>query len=172
MNKNLIATAMTAVAVAVTGCATPPAPATVATEDLNVGIAKTCTPTAVDLSATTAASATITMTNDGWCALHTKQKDGQPFLLGLVKTNPAHGRILIQKIGGETRIEYTANERYVGPDKFTVALRSTASSTPDATIQIAVNVSMGDGMGLAEPPKPTPTPRATMPARSARKPTT
>ncbi len=172
MNKNLIATALTAVAVALTGCAAPQTPASVATEDLNIGIAKICTPSVINFSPAATTTATITMTNDGWCALHTKQKDGQPFLLGLVKTNPVHGRILIQKIGGETRIEYTANERYVGPDKFTVALRPTAPSAPDATIQIDVNVSMGEGIGLTEPPKPTSTPRTTAPARSARKPTT
>jgi hypothetical protein len=164
LNKHLIAIAVTAIAV--TGCATPQVQAPGPTEDLNVGIAKTCTPTAVDLSASNTASATIAMTNDGWCALHVKQKDGQPYLLGLVKASPAHGRILIQKIGGETRIEYTADERYVGADKFTVALRPTAANTPDATIQVAVNVSMGEGQAPVEPPKPAPTARATTPSRS------
>ncbi len=169
MNKHIIAIAATAVTLS--GCAAPPAPAPVATEDLNVGIAKTCTPTPVDLS-TASAAATITMTNDGWCALHTKQKDGQPFLLGLVKTNPAHGRILIQKIGGETRIEYTANERYVGTDKFVVALRPTAANVPDTTIQVAVDVSMGEGQAIVAPPAPAAAPRATTPSRTPRKPTT
>jgi hypothetical protein len=166
LNKHLIAIAVTAVAV--TGCAAPQVQAPSPTEDLNVGIAKTCTPTAVDLSAANTTSASITMTNDGWCALHVKQKDGQPYLLGLVKSNPTHGRILIQKIGGETRIEYTADDRYVGADKFTVALRPTAVNVPDATIQVAVNVSMGEGQALVEPPKAAPAARTTPPARSNR----
>ena len=168
MNKHLLAIAMTAVAVA--GCTAPLTPASVAGEDLNVGIAKTCTPTPVEFSATPSTTASITMSNDGWCALHTKQKDGSPFLLGLVKTNPAHGRILIQKIGGETRIEYTPNERYVGTDAFTVALRSGATNTPDATIQVAVNVSMGEGQAAAAAPAPAPRPAAPAPARTTRKP--
>lgn len=167
MKKHLIAIAITAVAVA--GCATPQSQAPSATEDLNVGIGKTCTPTPVDFSAGAATTATITMTNDGWCALHTKQTDGKPFLLGLVKTNPVHGRILIQKIGGETRIEYTANDRYVGADKFSVALRPTTPNTPDATIQVAVNVSMGDLPPVVAPTKPAPAPRAATPARTTRK---
>lgn len=164
MYKNLIAIAVTAVAV--TGCAATQVQAPSPKEDLNVGIAKTCTPTSVDLSAANATSATITMTNDGWCALRLKQKDGQPYLLGLVKSNPTHGRILIQKIGGETRIEYTADDRYVGTDKFTVALRPTAVNMTDATIQVAVNVSMGEGQALVEPPKAAPISRPAPPARS------
>jgi hypothetical protein len=165
LNKHLIAIAVTAIAV--TGCAAPQTQSPAATEDLNVGIAKTCTPSTVDLAAAPTASATIAMTNDGWCAIHTKDKGGQPFLLGLVKANPAHGRILIQKIGGETRVEYTATPRYVGTDKFTVALRSTQPNTPDATVQVAVTVTMGEGMQAVEPPPPAPA-RKTTPARPAR----
>ena len=167
MNKHMIA--IVATAVALTGCATPQTQAPVATEDLNVGIASTCTPSAIDLSTAPTAAATITMTNDGWCAVHTKESSGKPFLLGLVKTNPAHGRILIQKVGGETRIEYTANERYVGADKFTVALRPTTASAADNTVQVAVNVTMGPNMPPEEAPKPAaPAPRSSRPARSSR----
>ena len=164
MNKHLIAIAATAIAV--TGCAAPQVQAPAPTEDLNVGIAKTCTPSAVDLSASGTASATIAMTNDGWCGLHTKDKTGQPFLLGLVKSNPAHGIILIQKVGGETRIEYTAKGRYVGPDHFTVALRSSVANTPDVTVQIAVTVAMGEGM----PPEPAAAAPAPAPARATTRP--
>ena len=165
MNKHLIAIAATALAA--TSCAPQQQPATAATEDFNVGISKTCTPSAADLSTGTSASATITMTNDGWCAIRTKDKNGQPFKFGLVKSRPAHGRILIQKIGGETRIEYTAENRYVGVDRFSVALASNLPNTPDSTIQVTVTVAMGEGMAQAPAPAPTPAgrpaPRAAAP---------
>ena len=165
MNKHLIAIA--AAAIGLTSCA-PQAPVTqVASEDLNVGIAKTCTAPPIDLTSSVTANAIIDMTNDGFCAVRTKEKSGQPWALGLVRSRPQHGRVLIQKLGGETRIEYSADDRYVGPDRFTVALRSATPNTPDATVQIAVNVTMGEGM--APPPAPTPAPTAhrTTPARRA-----
>ena len=163
MNKNLIAIA--AAAIGLTSCA-PQTPMTqVASEDLNVGIAKTCAAPAIDLSSSITANATIDMTNDGWCAVRTKEKSGQPWALGLVRARAQHGRVLIQKVGGETRIEYGADDRYVGPDRFTVALRSSTPNTPDATVQIAVNVAMGAGMAAAPAPTPAPAPATTRPAR-------
>lgn len=168
MNKHLIAIAATALAT--TSCAPQQQQSPAATEDLNVGISKTCTPSAADLSTGPSAVATIAMTNDGWCAVHTKDKNGQPFKFGLVKSRPAHGRILIQKIGGETRIEYTAENRYVGVDRFSVALASNLPNTPDSTITVTVSVAMGEGMALPPAPATTPTtrpaPRAAKPARS------
>ena len=162
MNKHLIAMAATAVAVA--GCAPQKPAAPASTVDLNVGIAKTCTPSPVDLSLSSSASATITMTNDGWCAIRTKDKDGQPFKFGLVKAKSQHGRILIQKIGGETRVEYTPENSYVGSDRFSVALASNAANAPDSTIQVTVNVSLGEGMAPPATPEPHP---ATTPSRSS-----
>lgn len=164
MNKHLIAIAATAIAL--TGCATqPPAGQAAATEDLNGEIAKTCTATPIDLSASATANATIDMTNDGWCAVHAKE-NGKPFQLGLVRARPQHGRVLIQKIGGETRIEYTAENNYVGADRFTVALRSSTPNAPDATVQIAVNVTMGAGMAAAPAPAPAATKAAAPSTRS------
>lgn len=155
MNKCLIA--MTATAVAVAGCAPQRPPAPAATADLNVGIAKTCTPSPVDPSSGSGGSATISMTNDGWCAIRTKDKDGKPFKFGLVKAKSQHGRILIQKIGGETRVEYTPENNYVGTDRFSVALAANEASTPDSTIQVTVNVSLGEGV---TPPAPVAAPAA------------
>ena len=166
MNKHLIAIAATALAT--TSCAPQQQSSSAATEDLNVGISKICTPSVADLSTGTSAAATVTMTNDGWCAVHTKDKNGQPFKFGLVKSRPAHGRILIQKIGGETRIEYTAENRYVGVDRFSVALASSLPNTPDSTIQVTVTVAMGEGMAVPPPPAPAP---AARPAPRAAKPT-
>ena len=165
LNKHLIAIA--AAAIGLTSCAPQATVVQASGEDLNVGIAKTCTSPPIDLTTSVTASATIEMTNDGFCAVHTKEKSGQPWALGLVRARPAHGRVLIQKVGGETRIEYSADDRYVGPDRFTVALRSNTANTPDATVQVAVNVTMGEGMATAPATTPAPatTRRPTTPAR-------
>lgn len=163
MHKLSIAVTATTVA-ALAGCAPQKPAAPAATVDLNVGIAKTCTSSPVDLSSGSGGSATISMTNDGWCAVRTKDKDGQPFKFGLVKAKSQHGRILIQKIGGETRIEYTPENNYVGTDRFSVALASNLPGTPDSAIQVTVNVSLGEGMApTAAAPEARP---ATSPSRS------
>ena len=159
MNKQLIALA--ACIAALQGCATPTSAPQVAGEDLNIGIAKSCTASKVDVSAANTASATIAMTNDGWCAVRLTEKDGKPFQLGLVRARPDHGRVLIQKMGGETRLEYSAENRYVGTDRFTVALRSKTQGAPDTTIQVAVTVTMGEAAAVAPPP-----PAAAAPART------
>lgn len=165
MKNYLIAIAATAFAV--TGCTQQPAQVAQAAQESNDGMAKSCVASAVDFGTGNAASATITMTNDGWCALHVKDKGGEPFKFGLVKTKPQHGYIFIQKIGGETRIEYTAENRYVGADKYSVALVSNQSGTPDSTIQVAVTVNRGEGVAPPAPEPTTPTPRSTAPARQS-----
>lgn len=166
MHIKLIATL--AAAITLSGCAvkTPPPPAV----DLqNEGMAKICTPSAVDLTAP--APATIAMTNDGWCAVVTAEKDGQPFKFGLVKTRPSHGRVYIQPVNGKTRVEYTPNSGYAGSDSFTVALVSRAASTPDTPLRVDVAVTPGEGPAIAPAPAPTKKPAA--PARtSARRHTT
>ncbi len=169
MNKHLIAIA--ASVVALQGCAVQNPAAQVAGEDLNVGIAKTCTASKVDLSAATSAGATIAMTNDGWCAVRLVEKDGQPFKLGLVRTRPEHGVVLIQQLGGETRLEYTADQRYVGADRFTVALRSKTANAPDTVVQVAVTVTMGEVVApVAAAPASTPGSSAASSTRAATRP--
>ena len=160
MTKHLIAIA--AAAMTLQGCAPQLTPAQVAAEDFNEGIARTCNASTANFSTPTTATATIALTNDGWCAVRTTEKDGQPFQLGLVKTRPEHGRVLIQKAGNQTRVEYTADSRYVGADRFTVALRSRTPNTPDAVMQVAVTVAAGES--VAPTPAPAPT-RPTTPAR-------
>ena len=154
MKHQLIALAATALAI--TGCAQRPTQVTAPAAISNEGIAKTCTPSAVDF-VNAASTATITMTNDGWCALDTKDKNGEPFKYGLVKTKAQHGFIFIQKVGGETRIEYTADNRYVGADRFSVALASAMPNTPDSTIQVTVDVTRGEGVPPPAPATPAPT---------------
>ena len=161
MHIKLIATL--AAVVALSGCATKPAPTEQAVDLQNEGIAKTCTPSTVDLSA--AAPATISMSNDGWCGVFTAEKDGQPFSLGLVKTRPAHGRVYIQPVNRQTRIEYTANAGYVGPDSFAVALRSRTANTPDTPLRVDVTVMPGEGQPIVAP-TPAPAQRPAAPNRA------
>lgn len=153
MHTKLIATA--AVAVALAGCAPKAPPPPPAVDLQNEGMAKTCTPSAVDLAA--AAAATITLTNDGWCGLFTAEKDGQPFKYGLVKTRPEHGHVFIRPVNGQTRVEYTANPGYAGADRFAVALASHAENTPDVPLRVDVTVTPGEGQSAA-PPAPAPAP--------------
>ena len=160
MHIKLIATL--AATIALTSCAKTPPPAQ--TVDLqNEGLAKTCTPSAVDLAA--AAPATIAMTNDGWCSVVTAEKDSRPFKFGLVKTRPAHGRVYIQPVNGQTRVEYTANAGYVGSDSFMVALASRTAGAPDTPLRVDVAVTQGEGPAVAPPPAPTKKPATRTPAR-------
>lgn len=163
MHTKLIAAA--AVALALAGCAKTPLPAQVV--DLqNEGIAKTCTPSAVDLASPS--PATVALTNDGWCGVVTAEKDGQPFKYGLVKTRPEHGRVYIRPVNGQTRVEYTANPGYTGSDRFAVALVPNTSNTPDSSLRVDVAVTPGEGHQAAAPvaaPAPTKKAPAHAPAR-------
>jgi len=163
LHTKLIATL--AAAIALSGCATKPAPTEQAAVDLqNEGIAKTCTPSTVDPTAAT--PATIAMTNDGWCDVFVTEKDKQPFSLGLVTTRPAHGRVYIRPVNQQTRIEYTANAGYVGPDSFTVALRSRTAGTPDTPLRVDVAVTPGEGQPVVAPPATAPQRRPAAPTRT------
>ena len=153
MSYRLIAVA--AAAIALQGCASKAPPPSAATEDLNVGIAKSCTFSPVQPAPGTTVNATITMSNDGWCAVRVTERDGQPFQLGLVHDRPEHGTMLIQKLGGQTRLEYTPNAGFTGTDAFTALLRPRAGG-PDATVQVAVTVSRGEGAAAAPTPAPAP----------------
>ncbi len=154
MHTKLIATAAV---LALAGCARTPPP-TPAVDLQNEGIAKTCTPSAVDLAAPT--PATIALTNDGWCGLVTAEKDGQPFKYGLVKTRPEHGRVYIRPVNGQTRVEYSANPGYTGSDRFAVALVPHASGAPDASLQVDVAVTPAEGQAAAPAPVAAPAKKA------------
>jgi hypothetical protein len=163
LSKHLIAVVIAAFALQ--GCQTRPAQTSVAAEDLD-GIASTCTPTPAQITGSAAASATIAMTNDGWCAIRATESDGRPFLLALVRTRPEHGRVLIQPVNGKTRIEYTADPRYTGSDRFTIALRSRTPNTADATLQVAVTVSAGPNQAATPVSQPSAAPAAAPTRRS------
>lgn len=170
MNSKL--TASLAAALVLSGCATQTPPATQAAVDLRQeGIAKTCTPSTVDLAAASPAPATIAMSSDGWCGVFVADK-GQPFQLGLVRARPAHGRVFIQPVNGQTRVEYTPNAGYAGADTFTVALRSRTAGTAEAMLRVNVTVAQGERPAVATPAAAptTRTPAARPPARTPARP--
>ena len=165
MHTKLIAAAA---ALALSGCAKTPPPAP-AVDLQNGGMAKTCTPSAVDLAAP--APATIAMTNDGWCGVVTAEKEGQPFKYGLVKSRPEHGRVYIRPVNGQTRVEYTANPGFAGSDRFAVALVPNAAGVPDSSLRVDVTVTPGEGQAAAPAPAPEKKPAPVKKAPARRRPT-
>ena len=166
MHKTLLAVALAVMALQ--GCAPRLTPAQVAAEEVSEGRSATCDASVLNIAAGGSDNATISMTNDGWCAVHAVEKDGQPFALGLVTARPAHGFLNIHKAFGRTRIEYHPDERYVGPDAFTVALRANTTGAPDAKVQVAVAVASGSAR--AATPSEAPTPARQAPATRSRTP--
>ena len=147
-----------AAALALTACAKTAPPVLTAEDPRNDGIAKTCTPTNPDLTKPGPYTASIAMTNDGWCGVFATDKDGKPFSLGLLRARPAHGRVLTQKVGNATRVEYTPENNYVGTDTFTIALRPTTGE--DVPLVVSVNATPG----ASSPPPAATAPAATRPA--------
>ncbi len=150
MSLRLFAVAAVAV-IALQGCAKTPQSAAVAVDELNDGIAKTCTFTPVQPMPGQTVQSTITMSNDGWCAFRASESSKQAYVLGLVKQRPQHGDMLVRKWNGESRAEYTANPSFTGTDRFTVAFRPAAGG-PDATVQVAVTVTRGEGVPAVATP--------------------
>lgn len=148
-------------ALAVQGCATKPATTAAdnLTDPMNEGRATTCDATPVANGA-----GSITMSNDGWCGI-TLSEGGSAFQLGKLRTRPANGRVYVQAVGRETRIEYTPNARFSGTDQFTVALQP-RSGGADVPVQVAVTVGAGEATAVSAPAAVTaPTPAAAPPAR-------
>jgi hypothetical protein len=114
-----------AIAVLLVGCAAPPA-APVSTTRLyaidQAGAAKQCTVGPVTLTAGKETAATMSVRNDGgWCAISVAQS-GHPYSAGLLATPAAHGKVYVHTVGDDTRIDYTPDPGYAGPDAFTVTL--------------------------------------------------
>ena len=65
----------------------------------------------------------MTVGNDsGWCAISVHQPGPAPFAAGLLTTPATHGRVYIHPVGYDTRIDYTPDPGYAGPDRFLVTL--------------------------------------------------
>ena len=81
-------------------------------------------------------SLAMTVGNDGgWCAISVG-RNGSPYSLGLLTARPTHGQVYIHSVGDNTRIDYTPDPRYVGPDSFTARL-----VPGDAVLRVSVTVS-------------------------------
>ncbi|MBV9538261.1 MAG: hypothetical protein JOY70_04945 [Acidisphaera sp.] len=107
-------------------CQNAPAPAPpsarVFAADLSGGAKKCDAPKDIPLAAGKEAEVKVTVGNDGgWCAIAVGQ-GGKPFAAGLLTTTPAHGTVFIHTVGDVTRIDYTPEARYAGPDSFAVRL--------------------------------------------------
>ena len=93
------------------------------------GAAQKCTAPA-DLQLTPGHETTVAMTvsnEGGWCAFKTdqadaKQGDAKPFDAALVTVRPVHGKVYVHTVGNDTRVDYTPDARYAGPDGFTLEM--------------------------------------------------
>jgi hypothetical protein len=122
------------------------------------GAARNCTvPPQVDLSSSRPAEVAMAVGNDGgWCGISVAQSGPKPFDAGLVTQRPAHGRVLVRKVGDRTRVDYFPNPAFGGTDAFAVRLLPGG-----ATMQVAVTVA------YTPPPAPPAPPAA--PAAPARR---
>jgi hypothetical protein len=146
--------AAAAVAVlALQACAPKSLPTVTVADDLNEGLAKSCSYSPVQPKPGASVEATITMTNDGWCAYRASEQPGEAYLLGLVTQRPENGELQIRQWAGQSRVEYYPRTGFVGTDKFAVALRPQTGG-PDATVQLTAVVSRGAGMPAPLPPVP------------------
>lgn len=122
------------------GCAREPPPAASATREYAIdqaGAAKQCTVGPLAPVAGKEVAARMTVRNDGgWCAFAVAQPGPQPYAAGLLTEEPAHGHVYVHPVGDNTRIDYTPDASYVGPDAFTVTLlpgRAVIRSTVNVT---------------------------------------
>ena len=113
------------VAVALLGCAPQQRPVSqtrlYATDQM--GGAKSCSvPKVAAPEAGKEVAVPMTVGNDGgWCAISVDD-NGHPFTAGLLSARPTHGRVYVHSVGDATRIDYTPETGYVGPDAFSVHL--------------------------------------------------
>ena len=92
------------------------------TADLQ-GAAKRCSVNSVTPVAGKVVIATMTVGNEGgWCAISVHQPGPAPFAAGLLTRFATHGRVHIHPVGDHTRIDYTPDAGYAGPDSFLVTL--------------------------------------------------
>jgi hypothetical protein len=100
------------------------------------GGAKSCEAPRLSLDQGQAADAQMKVGNDGgWCGLVATQNNGKPFDAGLLTSRPAHGTVLIHRVGDVTRTDYTPDRGFTGADAFGVKL-----IPGDASIRISVAV--------------------------------
>jgi len=93
------------------------------------GAARQCTaPADVPLTPGRENVVTMAVSNEGgWCAFKVDQADARlggpkPFAAALVTVRAAHGKVYVHTVGNDTRIDYSPDAQYAGPDGFTVEM--------------------------------------------------
>jgi hypothetical protein len=125
---------LTATALLVQGCS-PSAPAWSGIFAIDsAGGAKTCTAPPASPQDGQSVLAQVHMSNDGWCGI-TATRQGAPYASYLLVTRPNHGRVFAHRVGGATRLDYTADTGFVGIDSFAIRM-----IPGDAIIEGAVTV--------------------------------
>lgn len=136
------------------GCSHPEAPsrppAIVYSADLKGAAAQCSAPEKFTPAEGKPAEARIVVGNDGgWCAVTVAAPGDEPFQAGLLAARPQHGRVYVHTVGYGTRIDYTPDRGYAGPDAFAVDLLPGS-----ATLRISVAVQPpAGGAPAAGPPK-------------------
>lgn len=117
-------------------CARPPAKPGLPVYSVDLqGGASQCSASHPDLQPGKETSATMRVGNDGgWCGISVTRND-RPYGAGLLITRAQHGTVFIHPVGDNTRIDYTPEHGYAGPDSFVVQL-----VPGDAKLRVAVTV--------------------------------
>ena len=116
----------------VAGCVEKPAAAVPGVKlyavDFAGGAAKCTAPADVQLTPGRETEVAMSVSNEGgWCAFKVDQSDAKlggpkPFAASLVTVRAAHGKVYIHTVGNDTRVDYTPDARYAGPDGFTIEM--------------------------------------------------
>lgn len=116
-----------AAAVLASGCTQQQAPAQASSRPVYAtdlaGGARVCTVNSFSINPGRESVVNMTVGNDGgWCDIKVHQQGPEPYEAGLLAVQPNHGRVYIHEVGDDTRIDYTPDPGYAGPDTFTVTL--------------------------------------------------
>ncbi len=126
------------------------------------GIAPTCKTSAVSLKDGQEATAEMTAGGGPGRCSFSFSRGGDPYGAGLLNSRPEHGKVYIHSVGDDTRIDYTPEPSYDGPDSFKVTLVPGAAS-----LRVAVTVIRSPSAAPEPAPAPAPVekPRPKAPAK-------
>jgi hypothetical protein len=129
------------------------------------GGARLCTVPAISLATDRPAETAIVVGNDGgWCGISVSQPGPKPFDAGLVTERPSNGRLNIHTVGSATRIDYTPDRGYAGPDAFAVRMVPGGGA-----LKVAVTVQATEPVATSAAAPATQPAAATAPAQPARR---
>lgn len=164
MTAKLFST-LAASALLLSACANQNAPQTVVQAEPMDGVASVCNTTPSPLPRAAAAEVQMQLRNDGgWCAVRIADKDGTPFSYPLMRQRPAHGHVTVNKVAGNSRIEYTPASGFSGTDAFTVALvpkDASGGAGSDVLVQVRATVEADPNRPAVAAPAPAAPERAT-----------